>query len=101
MVCQVDRISISGWLNAEHRLYAALSYTVPGSDVSHFAPTHVFTLQPRKGCFEVREADGTTVYVSLTDMPRPFTKLKVGLAAHSASPRVCLVRLTLCKASTC
>jgi len=31
--------------------------------------------KPRKGCFEVREADGKT-FVSLLDMPRPFTKLK-------------------------
>lgn len=44
--------------------------------------------KPRKGCFEVRDAAGTK-YVSLLDMPRPFTKLKAldveGLAASIIS----------------
>lgn len=31
--------------------------------------------KPRKGCFEVRDESGT-VFISLLDMPRPFTKLK-------------------------
>lgn len=31
--------------------------------------------KPRKGCFEVR-GPGGKVFVSLLDMPRPFTKLK-------------------------
>lgn len=31
--------------------------------------------KPRKGCFEVRSPSGT-VYVSLTDMPRPFKPLR-------------------------
>ena len=31
--------------------------------------------RPRKGCFEVRLTTGTVV-LSLTDMPRPFKKLK-------------------------
>ena len=31
--------------------------------------------RPRKGCFEVRFTDGTVV-LSLTDLPRPFKKLK-------------------------
>ena len=30
--------------------------------------------KPRKGCFEIRVGD--KVALSLTDMPRPFTKLK-------------------------
>lgn len=32
--------------------------------------------KPRKGCFEVRSTDGSKVYVSLTDMPRPFKPLR-------------------------
>ncbi|KAK9837337.1 hypothetical protein WJX81_007378 [Elliptochloris bilobata] len=32
-------------------------------------------VKPRKGCFEVRDASGK-MYVSLLDLPRPFTKLK-------------------------
>lgn len=32
--------------------------------------------KPRKGCFEVRDTEGGKTYVSLLDMPRPFTKLK-------------------------
>lgn len=31
--------------------------------------------KPRKGCFEVRDESGK-VFISLLDMPRPFTKLK-------------------------
>lgn len=31
--------------------------------------------KPRKGCFEVRGPSGK-VYVSLTDMPRPFKPLR-------------------------
>lgn len=31
--------------------------------------------KPRKGAFVVKDADGTE-FVSLLDMPRPFTKLK-------------------------
>ncbi|CAI5949472.1 unnamed protein product [Closterium sp. NIES-64] len=32
--------------------------------------------QPRKGCFEVRLADGSSTFISLLSMPRPFGKLK-------------------------
>lgn len=31
--------------------------------------------RPRKGCFEIRDLDGS-IFVSLLGMPRPFTKLK-------------------------
>lgn len=31
--------------------------------------------KPRKGCFEIRDKEGN-VYVSLLEMPRPYTKLK-------------------------
>lgn len=31
--------------------------------------------RPRKGCFEIRDQDGS-IFVSLLGMPRPFTKLK-------------------------
>ncbi|PNW87376.1 hypothetical protein CHLRE_02g120301v5 [Chlamydomonas reinhardtii] len=41
----------------------------PGTSVS------VNPDKPRKGCFEVRGPGGKT-FVSLLDMPRPFTKLK-------------------------
>lgn len=47
---------------------ALVKAAVPGACVTINAE------KPRKGCFEVK-ANGTTV-VSLTDMPRPFTKLK-------------------------
>lgn len=41
-----------------------------------FTSSHLLRAsQPRKGCFEVRDESGTT-YISLLDMPRPFTKLK-------------------------
>lgn len=43
--------------------------------------------KPRKGCFEVR--GGGKTFVSLLDMPRPFTKLKAldidALAAEVAA----------------
>jgi len=42
--------------------------SVPGTKIS------VNAEKPRKGCFEIR-VNGKAV-VSLTDMPRPFTKLK-------------------------
>ncbi|XP_078443543.1 uncharacterized protein LOC144712974 [Wolffia australiana] len=31
--------------------------------------------KPRRGCFEIREADGQT-FVSLLNMPRPFTRMR-------------------------
>lgn len=31
--------------------------------------------KPRKGCFEIRDSEGN-IFISLQDMPRPFTKLK-------------------------
>ncbi|KAK9904996.1 hypothetical protein WJX75_007389 [Coccomyxa subellipsoidea] len=52
------------------KLEKALKEAVPGSVVV------INPEKPRKGCFEVRDADGTKTYVSLLDMPRPFTKLK-------------------------
>jgi len=48
----------------------ALKEAAPDAEVS------INPEKPRKGCFEVRTADGTKTYVSLLSMPRPFTKLK-------------------------
>ena len=45
-------------------------------------------VRPRKGCFEVRIEGGDTV-VSLTDMPRPFKKLKVRLFHRAAALPPC------------
>ncbi|CAI5463378.1 unnamed protein product [Closterium sp. Yama58-4] len=41
-------------------------------------PSHTTQPQqtPRKGCFEVRLADGSSTFISLLSMPRPFGKLK-------------------------
>jgi len=47
---------------------ALVKAAVPGAKISINAE------KPRKGCFEIR-VDGAVV-LSLTDMPRPFTKLK-------------------------
>ncbi|EIE18635.1 hypothetical protein COCSUDRAFT_59944 [Coccomyxa subellipsoidea C-169] len=68
---------IEAWAN---KLEKALKEAVPDSVVV------INPEKPRKGCFEVRDADSTKTYVSLlvrptlpaasTDMPRPFTKLK-------------------------
>ncbi|CAL8464287.1 g3822 [Coccomyxa elongata] len=52
------------------KLEKALKEALPDAVVS------VNPEKPRKGCFEVRDADGGKTYVSLLDMPRPFTKLK-------------------------
>eukprot|EP00315_Gephyrocapsa_oceanica_P041416 CAMPEP_0185474512 /NCGR_PEP_ID=MMETSP1366-20130426/2060_1 /TAXON_ID=38817 /ORGANISM="Gephyrocapsa oceanica, Strain RCC1303" /LENGTH=117 /DNA_ID=CAMNT_0028081403 /DNA_START=83 /DNA_END=436 /DNA_ORIENTATION=+ len=54
--------------DAAAKVDALVKAAVPGACVTINAE------KPRKGCFEVK-ANGTTV-VSLTDMPRPFTKLK-------------------------
>ncbi|KAK9811145.1 hypothetical protein WJX73_006459 [Symbiochloris irregularis] len=32
--------------------------------------------KPRRGCFEVRDANSGKKYITLLDMPRPFSKLK-------------------------
>ncbi|BDA49844.1 hypothetical protein COCOBI_14-4640 [Coccomyxa sp. Obi] len=52
------------------KLEKAVKEAVPDAVVS------INPEKPRKGCFEVRDADGTKTYISLLDMPRPFTKLK-------------------------
>ncbi|GLC55987.1 hypothetical protein PLESTB_001052200 [Pleodorina starrii] len=59
-------IVIEAWATKLEKL---LKEALPGTDVS------INPEKPRKGCFEVRGPDGK-VFVSLLDMPRPFTKLK-------------------------
>eukprot|EP00798_Chlamydomonas_sp_ICE-L_P026703 gene26703-4272_t len=58
-------IEIEAWAT---KLQKLVQESVEGAAVS------INTEKPRKGCFEVRNGDKS--YVSLLDMPRPFTKLK-------------------------
>ncbi|KAG2425656.1 hypothetical protein HXX76_013500 [Chlamydomonas incerta] len=56
-------------LHRATKLEKLIKEGAPGTSVS------VNPDKPRKGCFEVRGPGGKT-FVSLLDMPRPFTKLK-------------------------